>query len=401
MPHRRYSSRMRVPFLGCALAMVVAYAACQNTDVPPPPEAAPIAPLSSADAFAEPNLGPPSPDAAWLCGSLIEPIVKDRPNLYFVVDASGSMGEPLDPPIVGFSNLYDAARDAIADLLRVVGHRTNYGAAVFPGTLATTANPCPPGIEVFPTQPGDALSYALSGRDGPVLLSLLRQLARFEPQGTTPMAATLRNLGPTLESLPSPTYVFLLTDGAPNCNPNLQCTAELCEPNVTGDCPAPNSNCCDPAVAGEFANLSCIDADPTLNAVRDLATAGVKTFVLGLPGTAAFGDFMDRLAIAGQTARPTAPYYYSIDRADELADTLTQLGAQITADCVLELSEAPEDPKLVNVYFDTVTLPQGDTSGWRWLDDRHIEIVGNDCDLLKAGEVLQVQVAVGCATVIR
>src|SRR4051794_31416563 len=44
----------------------------------------------------------PPADAPGICGRTVVPIVVDRPNLYFIVDASGSMAELMDEaPING------------------------------------------------------------------------------------------------------------------------------------------------------------------------------------------------------------------------------------------------------------------------------------------------------------
>src|SRR5438552_2090688 len=83
------------------------------------------------------------------------PVVVDRPNLYFIVDASLSMAGEMNVPNSDnvIPSRYDAARAAIREVLKVVGHRVSFGAALFPATDPNAS--CPPGGEIFPTQPGD------------------------------------------------------------------------------------------------------------------------------------------------------------------------------------------------------------------------------------------------------
>jgi hypothetical protein len=352
-------------------------------------------------AFFEPReAGPPPADAPGLCGNLVIPLVIERPNLYFIVDASGSMSELMDAPNAdGFlPTRYQAARFAIAEVLRIIGHRVSFGAALFPGRDATDEE-CTPGEEVFPTIAGDPESFALSQEDGPILTALLLTFARHAPSGPTPTAESLRALAPTLLSLPGETYVFLLTDGAPNCNIAARCAADQCGPNIEGTCPL-NVNCCDPA-AGLLDYRACIDAEPTVSAVRDLAEQGIPTFVVGLPGTAYYADLLSDLAVAGNTARPVAPYYYPVASATELGQTLKELGTSVAIECAIALEEAPPEPALVNVYFHDTVVPLDEQDGWRWVDATHIEIVGPHCDLLKNGDVLRVQVVAGCPTILR
>src|SRR5450432_1770250 len=121
-----------------------------------------------------------------LCGSQEVPAISDPPNLYFIVDRSGSMADAL--PGSPYSK-YENARIAISAMLRAVGHRVAYGAAVFPAF----ANPdgCTSGMQVFPTESGDPPSYAAAGKNGPVLRALLDRLGGIAPAGGTPTAATL------------------------------------------------------------------------------------------------------------------------------------------------------------------------------------------------------------------
>jgi hypothetical protein len=389
------------PVIMSTVVAVAALGACGN-DRPPPARAYDFRSLRDASTgpdFHIEDPGPPDPDSSALCGSLVVPVAPTLPNLYFVLDASGSMGLPLDPPQPGISNLYWAARSAIADVLRAVGHRVRYGAALFPGNAPIADVPCPAGVEAFSTREGDDVSYALTGKDGPVLERLLVTLAGRRPEGTTPTAATLRALRPTLEALGGETYVFLITDGAPNCNEDAACTGETCEANIVGDCP-PEVNCCDPSI-GPYAHLGCIDGDATVGEVAALAAVDIKTFVIGLPGSEAFSDLLDRVALAGLTGRDRSPYFYPVEQASQLSDLLRRLGATLAVDCTVALKEPPPDPSRVNVYFDTFLLPRDVEDGWRWEAADRIEIVGPSCDHLQGGDVLQVQIAAGCPTVVR
>lgn len=329
------------------------------------------------------------------CGKTVVPVLVQRPNLYFVIDRSLSMADPLAGSPY---SKYEAARVALADVLRVIGHRVNYGAAIFPTPFGTDA--CGPGVEAFPLTPGDPLSASDGGTNGPVLQDLLTRLNRTSPNGGTPLSSTLTSLAPELEALPGKTFAVIVTDGAPNCNPNAVCDASGCMINVQGQC-AIAGNCCDPNTTGAGAQLDCVDADASVAAVEAYASAGIDTYVIGMPGSELYASVLDRLAVAGNTARTGSPQYYAVSDTLALEDALRQIGVHVVANCNLSLVDKPPDPKLVNVYFDSAVVPYDPANGWSWTSSTAVEINGTACASLLAGDVQEVSILSGCPTVIR
>jgi len=374
---------------------------CNQQQHPPPFEA----PSGGTDGLGDAGTQLIVPDADTdaadsLCGSEQIPAISDPPNLYFVVDRSGSMGETLAGSAY---SKYENARIAISVMLRAVGHRVRYGAAVFPAFV----NPdgCAPGMQVFPTVAGDPPNYAAMGENGPILSDLLQRLGSIEATGGTPTAATLSNLEPTILSLTGKkTYVVLMTDGAPNCNDALRCGPSACIPNIeqqslNGTACDATFNCCDPRVNDGNVGY-CVDSAATEAAVADLEKQGVDTYVVGMPGSEPYADELNRLANAGNTARTGTAAYYAVTDTTELSDALKAIGAQVAINCDLPLAEKPDDPGLVNVYFDSRVVPKGDTDGWLWSSDSSIQFHGSACSQLTSGDVLNVQVRSGCPTVV-
>lgn len=345
--------------------------------------------------------GPPSPDAGGLCGNTVIPVLTERPNVYFVVDRSGSMGDPL--PKSPF-NKYVNARIAIGKLLRVIGHRLRYGAAIFP-TPGGVVEGCNPGKEIFPTTDGDPPTYAAQGLDGPTLKKLLAVLGGFQPNGGTPTSASLAVLAPTLAALPGKTFVVLATDGAPNCNSSAQCGPEDCMANIEGanlngtPCVAP-LNCCDPKLVQDGQQL-CVDRQATVKIVTDLFDAGILTYVIGMPGSEVYQSVLEEAAVAGGTAKSTPPSYYPVTDEEQLTSALKEIGIKVAITCTVDLGSAPPDKKLVNVYLDTSLVLQDPLDGWSWTNDTTVELHGAACDKLKSGDVLQVQVVAGCPTSVK
>ncbi|GMV15801.1 MAG: hypothetical protein AMXMBFR56_40250 [Polyangiaceae bacterium] len=346
--------------------------------------------------------GPPSPDAQGLCGNLVIPVITERPNVYFVVDRSGSMSDPL--PKSSY-NKYVNARIAIGKLLRAIGHRLRYGAAVFPMPGGTQQG-CHAGAEIFPTQDGDPASYAAEGKSGPVLSKLLAVLGGYDPNGGTPTSPTLELLAPTLAALPGKTFVVLATDGAPNCNANATCSPDECMANIEGlyldpstPCAAP-INCCDPKLVSNGPEL-CVDRQATVDVVQKLFDAGIGTYVIGMPGAEPYAKVLNEVATAGGTAKPVEPYYYPVQDQDELTSALKEIGIKVAITCTVDLGTAPPDKSLVNVYLDTTLVQLDPVDGWSWVDDTTVELAGEACEKLKSGDVLQVQVVAGCPTSVK
>ena len=351
----------------------------------------------------------PRPDLQSPCGAATVALDFRRPNLYFAIDASASMrddiplgesperapGSPLPP-----SDRYSVLALAIQKLLERVGHRVNYGATLFPTADAS----CDSGEEILALSAGDAVSFAVSGQIGPVLSDLMFSIYRRTPRGGTPVAEALSALVPKLRGHGDQTYVFLVTDGGPNCDLSARCGPETCIPNlerapIADDvlCDAP-INCCDPSL---FGPQNCLDQNGSLLAVSALAQAGVHTVVIGIPGSDAFGGVLDQLALRGGMARAGSPSYYRVSDADQLIDTVGQLGLGVALGCSIELVAPPPDPTLVNVFFDGQLVPADPVDGWGFTDAQTVQLSGSSCELLRTGQVLQADIVSGCPIVIR
>ena len=295
-------------------------------------------------------------------------------------------------------NKWPTIIEVLANLVVGLGPRANIGAAVFPDPSDT--DPCNEGIQVVAPQRGDAPA----GVAGPSATALLTVLGHIGANGGTPTAATLTALTPLVTSLPGKTYVILATDGGPNCNPRAACDANGCEWNIENTVAAcapggPHNCCADPAYTSY---LSCLDAQPSIDAVKALAAQGIPVYVIGVPGSAPYAALLDELAQAGGAARTTEPYYYAVNTTDQsaLAATLSSVAAKITGTCTLKLNHVPPDPTLVNVFLGGQVLPEGGANGWT-LTDQTVTLLGSSCQEIMNGTVVDVRVVAGCPTVFR
>jgi hypothetical protein len=385
------------------LALVALYAlaqGCGDAERPARFQAQP--PDRDAGGFGlDASVGPPPLDASGLCGNQVVVVPIERPNLYFVVDRSGSMREPVTGSL---QSKYSATVRALGDTLAAVGHRVRYGGAVFPAI--DNPDGCQPGEEIFETKPGDPATYAAQGQYGPVLRTFISALSRATPEGATPTATTLFGLLPSLRTLEGDTFVVLATDGAPNCNLQSICTRADCQLNIERQqvgnlaCSPTSQNCCDPNIVPGGQGF-CTDMSATEASVQELAANGIRTFVIGMPGSEVYGNLLDRLAVIGRTARPFEPHYYAVGDATSLSDTLRLIGTTVSVSCNIKLDQTPPDQRLVNVFFDATLVPYDAENGWAWTGADSFVLNGESCGLLQGGSVWQVQVVAGCPTEIK
>lgn len=389
-----------------ALAFGLLLGACGADERPPHLSTTPGPPVKSTSTGPlgddEPCEGPPPPDTAGYCGNQIVQVLTEKPNVYFVLDGSGSMQQVFEGS--SDSKLLHA-KFAIRDLLSEIGHRIRYGAAVFPDN-GKDDDVCAAGDQVFPTTEGDS-PLCTTDKYGPVLLRFLDSIGFREAEGGSPISATLATLAPTLTSLGPHTSVVLITDGAPNCNPSAVCDASGCIPNIErqligGQVCGEDVDCCDRAVLGPEARANCIDDDASQRVVADLFDEGVQTFVVGMPGSETYADVLDTMAEAGGTARSKGDTrYYSVRDTADLVESLLTIGTQVSLSCEITLENRPPDPALLNVYFDNDPVDFDAIDGWSYADDASIELNGEACDVLRSGAVNQLQVVAGCPTIIK
>ena len=386
----------------CTLLVAGAFLASCNEPRPPPLEQSPIesGDTGGIDVSKPPCKGPPPPDGSNYCGNEVVQIQTDKPVVYFVLDGSGSMRDEFEE--TSRSKLL-TAKFAIRDLLLEIGHRIRYGASVFPD--AESGESCAFGNQVFPATEGDSL-FCHAGETGPVLRRFLDSISFREAEGGTPIAETLARLAPTLGALGERVSVVLITDGAPNCNLTTRCDPEACianlEQHLLGELVCGRDlDCCDPTQVRNAA-LNCIDSEQTTRVVADLAQNGIRTFVVGMPGSEPFIGVLEELAEAGRTAREDqGTKYYSVREHADLSQSLFAIGSEVSLSCQLSLTNAPPDPELLNLYFDSDPIELDAENGWSYAGDLLIELHGRSCDVLKSGAVTEVQVVAGCPTLIK
>jgi hypothetical protein len=301
----------------------------------------------------------------------------NAPNLYFVLDHSTSMDE---------MDKWTNVRQVVAQLITQIGAGARFGAMMFPGVSVTDS--CTVGTQVMALQQGDPQG---------VLANTFLNATSAAPLGGTPTAATLNSLVPTLSGLTGSTFAILATDGGPNCDTSITCPPDECTANIDGvpGCPTDFSvDCCQPPTGDPE---SCLDEANTVAAAGNLEAAGVKTFVLGIPGSSAYGNVLDEVAKAGGTARSTEPLYYRVDTADAaaLAASFAEIVQQTGAGCSFTLAMPPTINEGLRAVLAGVTLPSSGPNRWS-LQGVTLTLFGTSCTAVQTSGAPSLAFFDGC-----
>jgi hypothetical protein len=368
--------------------------------------------------------GPSAPDATVSqCGQSIVGLGKcgaqtvaakvRHPNMLIVLDKSGSTDTKPD----GFNvSIWEGLKSALSSALDGAKDRIAFGLDLFPAPANPSAgaipiNDCNDRCCEMPTAP-DLTVPIESGATG--VPKIINALSATGPGGGTPTAAALARAYEYYTtgagaSLDGDKYVMLATDGGPNCNAGVHCDGDpnMCTFNLDKRCP-PNGttvvNCC----AGA-ANLGCLDDKSTIDQITKLAGAGIKTFVVGIPGTEAYSSFLDQFATAGQETNPNGPpLYYRVDAAGGVAGltkVFTDITTQLVTSCEIQLDAPPRDPNQVNVAIDCQVVGSSGTDGTDgWIldqttDPQKIVLQGTLCRWVQHQGAQRVDLVFGCPTV--
>ena len=204
-----------------------------------------------------------------------------------------------------------------------------------------------------------------------------------------------------LAKLPGKTYVILATDGGPNCDAAADCDVAGCAAQHRGDV----AGC--RAAAAATAARQRLRTGPQLPRRRSDARrgharsrqSGVPVYVVGVPGSAPYATARPaRERRRHRAAAPSRRYYaVNTDGPGRFTAAISSIAATITGTCTLTLNDAPPDPDNVNVFLDENVLPQAGPDGWT-LDGETVTILGQSCQQIETGAVLDVRVVAGCPT---
>jgi hypothetical protein len=315
--------------------------------------------------------------------------------LMLVVDVSGSMDEAA--PGGGGRSKWDVTQDALRQAIDDLPNSTSLGVLYYPNGPTPASN-----------TPGDASRCV--NTNAMVDIALLTPTHRNRVRQSLD-AAVIRNYTPTHDaysyalenglipySSQAPKYMLLITDGAPT---------------MSLGCVRPGGGVVD------------MPTQPIIDDVAAAASQGVKTFIIGSPGSEESEEsgmdmrpWLSRAAIEGATAVPgcsaNGPNFCHMDMTQEpdfaaaLRAGLGSVATQI-APCTYAIPAPPAgmsiDPGAVNLIVHSssgsiLVLPDGQgacSEGWRYDSQGNVELCNATCAAVQADGTARVELLFGCA----
>lgn len=303
-----------------------------------------------------------------------------------VVDISGSMDDP--PNAMVQRSKWEITRDALVESVAALSETTGLGMSFYPNVQRRDSS-CIRNQVAVPLAPLGASGSAQRSGFQAAMASIR------EPRGGTPTHAAFRFGVETLAktTLEGERFVLLITDGTPTYTVN-------CGGN--GEDPVDNA----PLIT---------------EAGQVLSAQGIKTYVIGSPGSEKARADLSKIASAGGTPKAgcsdAGPNFCHFDMTTEqdlsaaLRSALTEIAGQI-ASCEYEIPAPPSgmslDPSRVNVVYtpasgtpETILRdPSTECSeGWQYsADGESIVLCGATCERVKNERGGSVELLFGCQT---
>ncbi len=304
----------------------------------------------------------------------LEPTIVE---VMLVLDRSNSMTT---------TGLWPKIQDAVLQIVTQTGARVHWGLMLYPDPDFCDPDDIMPLDEcAAPTRPSVDIKDVSTYRE------IESKLAMVGTCGGTPTASALNAALTTLRDRRSlyKRYVLLATDGGPNCNMGLSTSS--CVSTAPGGVPAQNVTL-------------CLDDKQTIAAAKDLNTAGIPVYVLGLGESITFKNVMNNIAKAGGTTS-----YTPVSDATQIAKAFSQVtSAMVSCEFNVRWDNLPagasKDQSLVNVYRDGASEPLvysqdcSDKDGWTWKGTDSVMLCTNSCQRAKTGEWKNIRTTFGCVS---
>lgn len=360
--------------------------------------------------------------------------------LQLVVDVSLSMNTQAP----GGGTRWAATRDALSQAIENLPASMSVGVLFYPnvatleqGTSRTTPIPVEQCIGVDEIVPIAQLGEAASAQR----TALEDAIADATVNGYTPTHdaykyALENSLIPYTGAAGSSKFMLLITDGAPTQAADgcvfapapVQCPIG-CGPNPPAT-PCPDG--CVQGGPGGGGQIRDVATQPIIDEIAGAFSQGIRTFLIGSPGSEVGSDNQDKRPWLSQAAQSggtatdgctvAGPNFCHLDMTQEenfsvaLTEGLAAVVGQVVDTCSFSIPDPPpgetidaDTTSLIVVWGDgTASAFLQDNvdecdAGWHFTDatQKQIDLCPSSCDLLKQGQGATVRLSFGCTDVIK
>ena len=302
-------------------------------------------------------------------------------QLMFVIDRSGSMAFTLDGAANAPRRLWrwSILQNALRRTIVTFDDQIAMGAKFFPEVL--TSSDLVSAERACRTDTGVGIAPARGNAQ-----SIVDTFDLTVPRGGTPTSEAIRSAASFLtQTRSSARTIVLATDGAPNCNGDLDGDTCTCTSVSSAGVPLD----CGSSDRGRY---SCLDDGRTIATVREVADVQkIPVYVIGIGGLErpAFRQVLDAMAVAGGRPRPGPTRHYNVQSELELTNALESIRDSV-AKCTYLTPSAPTDPNKISVEIDGMFIPRDltKTNGWDWVDQAYGELAffGPACALAQGAD---------------
>lgn len=316
--------------------------------------------------------------------------------LELVIDVSSSMNDTA--PGTSRSK-WEVTRDALINAIPGpasgggLGSSLGVGLLFYPNMKATIGA-SPQDVNMCVNTKAMVAPAALGGTTGAQRTLVRNSIQQAQLQTSTPTHDAYKHAfenGISKTTLAGKRFMLLITDGTPTLS--LGCV------NATGT------------------QLASVDPEPIVKEVQRAANAGIKTFLIGSPGSEGNRNWMSRAAQIGGTApdgcSPNGPTYCHMDMttapdfSKALQDGLAKVAGQI-APCEYTFGVPPSgqtiDPNKINVLLrsgsDNTLVVRSDeatcSKGWQLTANNEIHLCSDTCKAVQSDSSTSVDVVFGC-----
>jgi hypothetical protein len=139
-----------------------------------------------------------------------------------------------------------------------------------------------------------------------------------------------------------------------------------------------------------------------------MAEENIDTFVVGIPGSEAYEEFLNEFAVAGKRRAGDGDYdYYRVESVDDLTQVMRDITVALVRSCAIEVENPSGQTRAPELAINCERIQRleggggsdsgGEMENWTWdADTNTVEVQGDLCTEIETEGVERVDVIFNC-----